>query len=234
MPATVDLMFLTLLGRHATAAEQEDYGGMWTINAVDKFFSTAESDNTQIIMRLYKMFGRAPDVGDPERDFSSGQTSGFAANLHALEDGTTTCQLVDAFVHSAEGVAKWGNLAKNDDVRSGNVGAAIRKLYIDVLGREAGSLETSAWRDANVKFSDIVYGIVESNEAKALDVSDAYIQWDVPGGPVGIPFPPMQPYVDAGDIWGYLEINRNVGSQGVGVVGIQNYTLMSDLPFRDE
>jgi len=207
--AQIDLRYLEVLSRHATAAEQA------TFVALSSFESTAQIDLdiatlpeatsfVDPLVRLYQgAFGRLPDTIDPNGNFDTGAQSGFWANTNALRSGISLQALANAFVVSAEFLTLYGSNAVTP--------ALITAYYQHILGRDPASSEITAWQATGLNAAQILIGFTQSPEfiAKAQGSIDnfkvALAEGGHPTGPLLGPPAPAVTLVSDHDIGGVNE-----------------------------
>jgi hypothetical protein len=111
------------------------------------------------------MFGRLPDVVDPNGDFDSGLQSGFWNNVNLLRTGSISLiDMAEAFSQSEEGFTHFGVAAQLHIPPSAGY---IEELYHVLLNRVGSDAEVAAWQHLNLDVAHLTIGFTESTEYKA-------------------------------------------------------------------
>ena len=157
----IDDMYLDVLSRHATTAEQLAFSALAdtqpTIEIQEDIATLPEATTfVDPLVRLYQgAFGRLDSI-DPNGNFDTGAQSGFWVNTNALRSGITLQQMAAAFVASSEFIDLYGTTTVTP--------ALITAYYQNILGRAPSSAEVSAWQATGLNASQILIGFTQSTE----------------------------------------------------------------------
>lgn len=172
-----DLLALEVLGRDGTPDE------LSTWNNVGDVINSSDGPNfVEPLVRLYMgMFGRLPDVADPNNDFSTPPQSGFWGNVNLLRDGKITLiDMAEAFAQSQEGFTHFGVAAQLHIPPSEGF---IQNLYNTLLNRQGSATEIAAWQHLNLDIAHVIVGFTESPEYKADTYAYNLVQGSPPPAP---------------------------------------------------
>jgi hypothetical protein len=152
---------LQTLGRHGTADELATWN-----NVADVINSSDGPNFVEPLVRLYVgMFGRIPDVTDPNNDFDSGPQSGFWNNVNLLRDGKVNfVGMAEAFAQSQEGFTHFGVAGQ---LHTSPDAGFVQNLYNTLLNRTGSDAEIAAWQNLHLDIAHVVLGFTESAEYRA-------------------------------------------------------------------
>jgi hypothetical protein len=159
--AVADKIVLEVIGRHGATDE------LVTWNSVADVINSPDGVNyVEPLVRLYVgMFGRLPDVADPNSDFDSSPQSGFWNNVNLLRDGKVgLVDMAEAFAQSQEGFTHFGVAAQ---LHIPPDAGFIQNLYATLLNRVGSNTEIAAWQNLHLDIAHIVLGFTESAEYRA-------------------------------------------------------------------
>lgn len=165
--AQINTIFLNVLERPATAAEQTSYVNLSATLTNDQVISvivgSGEATNfVQPIIRLYQAaFGRVPDQAGIDANVDAMHLSFVNGDVRFLSDAFVVSQ---EFANRYNGGVLLTRTALPTDVM-------LQALYVNVLGRVASPAEIAAWLATGQNISQIIVGFSESTEFKANTAS---------------------------------------------------------------
>ncbi|WP_158268065.1 DUF4214 domain-containing protein [Bradyrhizobium sp. MOS002] len=170
----IDLIYLEVLARHASSAEQSTFAALSNSESTTQIRSDIgtlpeASAFVDPIVRLYQgAFGRVPESIDPNGNFDTGAQSGFWVNVNALRTGVTLLALAESFTTSGEFLTLYGSNSVTP--------ALITAYYQHILNRDPSSSEVAAWQATHLDAAQILLGFTQSAEfiAKSQASVDTY------------------------------------------------------------
>ena len=199
--AKIDLMYLEVLARHATVAEQDAFSALsndFPSVQIERDIITLPEATILVdpLIRLYQgAFGRLPDTIDPNGNFDIAGQSGYWVNVNAARSGIGLLGLARAFVVSSEFKDLYGTIEVTP--------ALITAFYQHILDRAPSSAEVAAWVATRLDAASLLLGFTQSVEFIARSqVSVDQFKFDLSNGlhPSGPLLPPPPEFTLESDV----------------------------------